>query len=703
VSADTEDPPVLEGRLIQLSPGDRSYEVNLDDDLDVDDLPSGPVEPHGPIELKPSKPKRRPIIPVHLDSREKIGRRARELWSDVAYHVAFQGIRIPYYLVVHSWWALIGMGRFTDRQRRWWWVAEASLILSKAVVELDGGEYRKQHNHVRQVRGWRGTALGAEAASILFAAVLVARYAPGWMQATAALLAWGALAQLGRPRDRTIFTPTMIKPRVRLINGDVVIRAYHRAGLCDPEKPGLELAFPAPMSRDEQDRGSRVPVNLPYGTTYEQAVKVKDKIASGLDVKLSQVYLIEDDESERTHVLYVADKDPLAEPAGRTPLLDLKQRNIWRDAPFGLDQFGRKVAICLMWISILIGAQPRKGKTFAARSLALFAALDPYVRLIVVDGKSSTDWSPFKGIAHRFVQGTRPTRHYDPAVRLLDVLDEVIKHIDDVNAFLETLDISECPEGKITEELSRRYDVCRVWGLVMEEWQVYFELDDQEVNKLVAAKLSDIKARGPSAGVWMLSSTQKPSGIGAGDVSRLANRFRDNHDVRFGLRCGNRDVSNAVLGNEAYGEGYDCSKLPLGKRFRGVGILYGLVDEAPTVRTYLADGEDALVICEAGRRMRERLGLLTGDAATDDLGLPARDVLGDVLAVFGDDDRLQWAELAERLAGSFPDRWAGVTGEAISAQCRAKGVARAQAKRDGVNRQGCKRSDVTAAARAGAA
>ena len=32
-----------------------------------------------------------------------------------------------------------------------------------------------------------------------------------------------------------------------------------------------------------------------------------------------------------------------------------------------------------MWISILVGAQPRKGKTFSARLLALFAALDPYV------------------------------------------------------------------------------------------------------------------------------------------------------------------------------------------------------------------------------------------------------------------------------------------------------------------------------------
>ena len=46
-------------------------------------------------------------------------------------------------------------------------------------------------------------------------------------------------------------------------------------------------------------------------------------------------------------------------PAGRTPLLDCKQRSVWRKLPFGLDQFGRRVQFCLMWISLLIGAQPR--------------------------------------------------------------------------------------------------------------------------------------------------------------------------------------------------------------------------------------------------------------------------------------------------------------------------------------------------------
>ena len=134
------------------------------------------------------------------------------------------------------------------------------------------------------------------------------------------------------------------------------------------------------MTRDALDKGSQVVVYLPYGGTFDAVVNAKTKIASGLDVAESQVYFTRDKQSERRHTLRVLDTDPLAEPAGRTPLLDLKQRSIWRKFPFGLDQFGRRVAFCLLWISLLIGAQPRRGKTFAGRTLALFAALDPYVQ-----------------------------------------------------------------------------------------------------------------------------------------------------------------------------------------------------------------------------------------------------------------------------------------------------------------------------------
>src|SRR5450756_2942276 len=99
--------------------------------------------------------------------------------------------------------------------------------------------------------------------------------------------------------------------------------------------------------------------------------------------------------------------------------------------------------------------------------------------------------------------------------------------------------------------------------LVVEEFQVYFELTDQKANATIADLLSFILAQGPSVGVIPVDLSQKPSGIGAGDIQRLFNRYRDNHTARIGLKCGNRDVSIAVLGHAAYTAGADASSLPV--------------------------------------------------------------------------------------------------------------------------------------------
>jgi hypothetical protein len=414
------------------------------------------------------------------------------------------------------------------------------------------------------------------------------------------------------------------------------------------------------------------------------------------------VYFTKDKKSERRHTLRVLDEDPLAEPAGRTPLLDCKQRSIWRKAPFGLDQFGRKVTICLMWVSLLIGAQPRRGKTFAARLLALFAALDPYVDITLIDGKSSKDWQPLRMVARRFIQGTHPTKDGDPVERALAALYEIDRHIVHVNEELAMLPVSECPEGKLTEKLYRRPDL-HVQLLLLEEFQCYFELDDQKRNKEFANLFARIGALGPSAGVITLGASQKPSGVGAGDVQRLFNRFRDNFIIRFALRCATRDVSMAVMGNESYGEGYDASGLPLGDEYKGIGILYGLTDDAPTVRTYLADGEDAEVICVAARKLREKAGTLSGDAAGLVLEVDESDIVADLAEVFGADPGLWWEVAAERLAGSFPDRYADATAESVRSSCAKRGISTADVRmppgRDGTKKRGVRKADLDGAGR----
>ena len=672
-------------------PSDTSYEHELDDD------PEERVKVHEPggIPLPKVGGDRLPVIPEHLSTPAKARKHLAGKLADGWYEARFHALRSPLYLVKAVGWALWGVLVIAERLRRWWWVTEQSPLRSLTVVEGDTARWLSLHNHARKVRGERGAILGTGVFGVLLAVVLLAAFAPWWLLAAAGVAALPLLARAGRPAHRPIVTPSMTTPRFRVLDSDSVLRAYYVARLGDPEKAGQQVTFGGRMSRDGD--GSSVMVDLPYGRTFEDAMKARAGLASGLDVKLSQVHLGEDPSSDRRHTLWVADTDPLAIPAGPTPLLDCKERNIWKPAPLGLDERGRKVAFLLLWISVLIGAQARKGKTFAARLLALYAALDPYVRLTVIDGKNSPDWQAFRLVAHRLIGGTHPTRDGDPVEQVLDALREIKAHIMAANDFLKSLPVTECPEGKLTEALARKYPQLRVWLLVMEELQVYFELEDQKKNAEIASLLAFIQAVGPSVGVILMGCSQKPSGVGAGDVARLFNRIRDLFTVRLALKCGTRIASEAVLGSEAYQAGFDAAALPSGKRYRGVGILYNVpeLDYTPTVRTYLADAADAEVILLAARAHRERHGTLTGMAADEALGQPGRDALADVHAMFlGAETGLQWATLAERLAGRIPERWEDATDAAVSAQLRDLGVPSVDVKASGTVKKGCRKSAV---------
>src|SRR5207248_1248477 len=75
--------------------------------------------------------------------------------------------------------------------------------------------------------------------------------------------------------------------------------------------------------------------------------------------------------------------------------------DFWKGFRFGQDARKRPVRLAMVWSSLLVGAIPRMGKTFAARLPAAAGALDPWVQLFVFDGKGGKDWQPFELVAHR--------------------------------------------------------------------------------------------------------------------------------------------------------------------------------------------------------------------------------------------------------------------------------------------------------------
>lgn len=655
---------------------DVSYEIDLDD------------EPHGPALLvDPPQPDvtRRPLVPP-----QPLDLLSRNLQL-AAYRVVWHLLRSPRYLLLTVIWALVGAVKLLADLAWWWSVQDGRILAREAARNKDDKAWKAAHETVRKTASERATIVGAVALAALALLTLGWRYGHRLVFVPLVVVV-PLLARAGRPADRPIITPAVVTPRWRKLNADIVLRAYYAAGLGHPDKPGQQVTFGSTMARDGE--GTRVDVDLPHGKGLKDAVDAKDKIASGLDVTESQVFIRRDPTSYRRHTLWVADRDPLAVPVGRTPLLACRPTDIWKPAPLGLDERGQLVTVPLIWNSLLVSALPRQGKTFSARALALFAALDPYVKLDVFDFKGSPDWRKFALVAHRVGFGLTMSRHGDPLRMFGDALEEIKSDVQDRNHRLSELADRHpdlCPEGKLTRKLARdpRFGM-PVRMLVMDEFQEVYDLGD--ASKEVAQLLTFLVKIAPSAGVILLDSTQRPSGVATGQVAQQFTSFRDNHAIRFGLRTSSWQVSELCLGAGAYSEGLDTSTLL--PQYKGVGILRGATDASPTVRTYLADGKDAERILLAARALRERAGTLTGMAVGEAVTQEARDVLGDVLAVFADDPSLHWKTLADRLAATFPDRWADADGDAVSAQCRALGVPSKVVTATGERARGCYLRDV---------
>ncbi|GAA4051148.1 hypothetical protein [Nonomuraea soli] len=669
---------------------DTSYEIELDPPPSAE---AGPVPVDLPDSMVPAQvtQARRPIIPTGLH-RANIGATAKAALGRSAHITAFHAVRSPWYLVKVLAYALTGLARLTGRQLKWWWVAEQYALTQQAATRNDADLWLKLHREGKVTRRWRGGVLAAELLALAIAVPLAVFKLESLWQATLVAVLVPVLAWYGKPHGHALIPAAVVARRYRRLNSDIVLRAYYAAGLGHPDKPNLRVEFGTAMARE--GNGSKVLVNLPYGKTFADAINAREKIASGLDVALAQVTVSRDPESHRSHWLWVADSDPLASAAGRTPLLACKPTDIWQPAPLGLDERGNLVTLTMLWNSILVGAQPRQGKSFTARLLALYAALDPYVSLDVFDGKGSPDWRKFALVAHSCGFGFTVTRDGDPLQTFVQTLRDLKADVQARYQKLSELPVDVCPEGKLTRAIARdpKYGM-PVRVVVIDECQEYFDTGDKELNKEIAGLLVFLVKVAPAAGVVVLDATQKPGGVGTGDTATAFTSFRDNHQVRIALRTGSWQVSDLVLGSGAYSEGFDSSTLLAS--YKGVGILRGASDETPTVRFHLADSEDAERILQAARKLRERAGTLSGHAAGQQAVREIRDVLADALTVFeGSESGLPWTVLAARLVERIPEHYGDLTAEAISAQLRALAVPSVDIKRDGKALKGAKRDAV---------
>ncbi|WP_033294142.1 cell division protein FtsK [Amycolatopsis jejuensis] len=435
-----------------------------------------------------------------------------------------------------------------------------------------------------------------------------------------------ALAVLGRRREGSPGRKAVLAgPRTLrwTMDPQVLVDAFRDAKLVGKDET-LRLVERANRMGD----GWAITVDLPATRKAADVIKNREALASALAVDEVQL-IVERVRGNGGHAgrvaMWVADQDPYASPPRRTPLLDAAQWDAWRPVPFGRDARDRRVDLPLVWTSLLVGAIPRQGKTFAARLAAAGLVLDPFTRLYVADFKAGKDWDAAARVAHRFMSGDEP----EHVLALVGWLVELVGEVQGRFRRMRELDDETCPESKVTPAMSRDRSLnMPITAIFVDEVQV--PLEDRTPVKVegktltageyVGELLTWLAKKGPAAGIVLVLATQRP------DSKTIPSGLRAVLGSRFALRVMDWRDSNIVLGEQMNTRGYDSSRLLASHK--GVGILRPDGDAqaggdvlALTVRTYYMPNEDWQTICRRGRELREAEGTLTGHAAGSDLAL----------------------------------------------------------------------------------
>ncbi|WP_438489554.1 hypothetical protein [Streptomyces sp. S186] len=438
-------------------------------------------------------------------------------------------------------------------------------------------------------------------------------------------------------------------------------------------------------------------VELPGGGTAVEAIAKIGPLASALKVKAGQLELSADtseDGHEGQFSIWVANSDnPFGEGKTRSELAAADVWDFWAEGvPLGLDARQTRRCLDLLWSSLLVGGLKGYGKSYLARLIAAAAALDPYVRIIVIVGKSGPDWAPLKKVAHAYVSGATP----DKLRQIHDVLDETIADMqqrgEDLEQLFET-DPAACPEGKLTRELARQPGR----GLTL-------LLVDELQELLLAAAMTKVKVGGEdeeegggrgrsgkqvlvekfarfvnvtrAVGGMGLFVTQRP------DASSVPTELRDVCDKRASARVKGANSARMVLGDEVVAAG--AAPHMLREVHRGVFVLdEGAESGHVTLKADAIDLPEFGKICERGQRLRIEAGTLSGFGARQVraavAAARAAELRVDAVAVF---DQLAVPEgrgltaeaMVDALRASYPDRYAQIEADELRDRLKAIGI-----------------------------
>jgi len=652
-----EDPAAAEGGqpssapTADLEPAGEVIEAELVDAPPVDP-PDGAKTPR----WQQGQVERRPILPVALHRDQR--RDAARFYSGLLTHrVAFHGVRLPSYALATVAYAPRGLWRAAGAVTSWATVAEANPLKAAAVLKED---------HATWLQLERAAAPKAHARRIVLVAgtgVVVAGVSALWVLApqvafVVLVITVLVLGYTGRPVDRPMIGPAVLLPQQQKLTSDIVIRALRATGLPALNQKDTTITFPQPIAMDGP--GWLAVVDLPYGVTAGEIMDKRDKLASGIRRPLGCVWPEQAPAHPGRLALWVGNEDMRKARQPTWPLRRSGAVDLFRPQPFGTDQRGRWVFITLMFTSVVIGAIPRVGKTFALRELLLIAALDPRVRLYVYDNKGTGDLDPLECVAHCYGVGDESYVLEQELAEMRDLHAELRRRAKVIRELPKDLR----PESKVTPYLADH----RSYGLFpivigVDECQRWYESPEHGAE--FEAICTDLVKRGPALGIIIILATQRP------DAKSLPTGISANAQTRFCLKVMGQVENDMVLGTSQYKAGIRATMFS--RDDLGIGYLVGEGSDAKIVRTAYLDGPASEAIALRGRAMREAAGTLSGHCIgeRDDRG-PTHDLLDDLQFVYARAERADrpgvWSvDLCAGLAELRPQVYGGWDQDTLAA------------------------------------
>jgi S-DNA-T family DNA segregation ATPase FtsK/SpoIIIE len=594
--------------------------------------------------------KRRPIIAPWLRDRSEA--RATVRWAvGYAGHVTgYHAARIPLYSLRLAMRSPLGLFRVVVGTWRWTYDIESRPLRTHAIDRNKDEMYLKlmaeRNDRVRARMfttgaGVVGTGLAAAAVS-----------AAGGLTQTIVLAAMVAvLGWIGTPKDKRILDTAVTATKAPKLTSEVVVRALASLGIAEINralgKGGEGIAFPAPITRDGP--GWRSDIDLPHGVTADAIMEKRKELASGLRRPIGCVWPEAGEEEEHAGrlVLWVGDRPMAKAKQPAWPLAKSGKVDLFAPAPFGTDQRGRFIDVTLMFVSVIIGAIPRMGKTFILRLLALIAALDVRAELHLYDLKGTGDLSALEPVAHAYRAGDDDE---DITYALTD-MRALRKEMRRRTKVIRDLPKDRCPENKVTTELASDKSLgLHPIVIAVDECQVWFE------HKKHGAEFeeicTDLAKRGPATGIVLILATQRP------DKAAIPTPISGVAGMRICLKVMDHTANDLILGTSAHKTGLKATMFSLNDK--GICYLRGEGDAARIVRSMYIDAPAAETIALRARAMRKSTGYLTGYAAGVDLDPAegaegAATLLTDIASVTTDAEDKIWSHvIVDRLAELRP-------------------------------------------------